>query len=222
MQPQDPLPRHRRLKGPKAGAVAGVVFSVLLITSLVLALFASPLSLLNNEARFAANSNLLLIALNLVPFAGVAFLWFIGAVRDHLGDREDQFFASVFFGSGLLFLAMLFVSSAVSGSLIFLYNLAATPTIATTYYNLGQFLSQEVLSTYGIKMAGVFMISTCTLFLRTQVIPKWMVWLGYGFAALMLLRIGHINRLGWVVLLFPLWVLLISIYILIDHYRKAS
>jgi len=214
MQPQDPLPRRRRLKGPKAGAIAGIVFSVLLITSLVLALFASPLNLLNSEARFAANSNLLLIALNLVPFAGVAFLWFIGAVRDHLGDREDQFFASVFFGSGLLFLAMLFVSSAVTGSLIFLYNLAATPTIATTYYNLGQTLSQELLNTYGIKMAGVFMISTNTLFFRTQVIPN-------GFAAVMLLRIGHINRLGWVVLLFPLWVLLISVHILIDHYRKS-
>jgi hypothetical protein len=220
MESPEPFSRRRRLKGPKAGAVAGIIFSVLLIISLVLVLNAHPLSLVSTEERMVENLNLVLIALNLVPFAGVAFLWFIGAVRDHLGDREDQFFASVFLGSGLLFLAMLFVSSAVSGSLIFLYNRATTAAIAASYYNLGQTLSQEVLSTYGVKMAGVFMISTCTLFIRTRVIPQWMAWLGYGFAALMLLRIGHINRLGWVILLFPLWVLLTSSYILIDNYRK--
>ena len=48
------------------------------------------------------------MGLYLVPFAGIAFLWFIGVVRDRIGEREDKFFATVFFGSGLLFVAMLF------------------------------------------------------------------------------------------------------------------
>ncbi len=56
------------------------------------------------------------MALNLVPFAGVAFLWFIGVLRDRLGQQEDRFFATVFFGSGLLFLAMLFAAAAVIGA----------------------------------------------------------------------------------------------------------
>jgi hypothetical protein len=55
------------------------------------------------------------LALYLVPFAGIAFLWFIGVLRDRLGELEDRFFATVFFGSGLLFLAMLFASAAVAG-----------------------------------------------------------------------------------------------------------
>ena len=55
---------------------------------------------------------LVAIALNLLPFAGIAFLWFIGVVRDRLGEGEDRFFATVFLGSGLLFVAMLFVSGA--------------------------------------------------------------------------------------------------------------
>ena len=42
--------------------------------------------------------------MNLIPFAGIAFLWFIGVLRDRLGEQEDRFFATVFFGSGLLFL----------------------------------------------------------------------------------------------------------------------
>jgi hypothetical protein len=55
------------------------------------------------------------IALNLVPFAGIAFLWFIGVLRDRIGEREDRFFATVFLGSGLLFVAMIFAAAAIAG-----------------------------------------------------------------------------------------------------------
>ncbi len=61
-------------------------------------------------AWLAADTTRIAFALNLVPFAGVAFLWFIGVLRDRLGQQEDRFFASVFFGTGLLFLAMLFAA----------------------------------------------------------------------------------------------------------------
>ncbi len=56
------------------------------------------------------------VSLNLVPFAGIAFLWFIGVLRDRIGEREDRFFATVFLGSGLLFVAMMFVAVAVAGA----------------------------------------------------------------------------------------------------------
>jgi hypothetical protein len=42
----------------------------------------------------ANNSNAVALGLNLVPFAGIAFLWFIGVLRDRLGEREDRFFAT--------------------------------------------------------------------------------------------------------------------------------
>jgi len=45
------------------------------------------------------NWNTVSLALNLLPFAGIAFLWFIGVVRDRLGQSEDRFFATVFLGS---------------------------------------------------------------------------------------------------------------------------
>ena len=60
----------------------------------------------------------MILALNLLPFAGIAFLWFIGVVRDRIGQGEDRFFATVFLGSGLLFIAMLFVTGAVAGGLV--------------------------------------------------------------------------------------------------------
>ncbi|HIK46442.1 MAG TPA: hypothetical protein IGR64_16405 [Leptolyngbyaceae cyanobacterium M65_K2018_010] len=215
-------PRRPRLRAPKAAAIAGIVFSVLLIISLVLILIASPTTLVSDRARLLAKTPILLVALNLVPFAGIAFLWFMGVVRDLLGEREDQFFATVFFGSGLLFLAMLFVSSAVTGSLLVLTDRLPNPELIAPLHNLGYTVARETLNTYGIRMAGVFMISISTLFLRTGIIPRWMVWLGYGFAAIMLFRIGHIDRLGWVTLLFPLWVLLISVYILVINYARSA
>ncbi len=78
------------------------------------------------------------------------------------------------------------------------------------------------MTNYGIRMAGVFMISTSSLFIRTRVIPRWLAGLGVGLAAIMILRIGYINQLGWIFLSFPLWVLRVSIYILVDNYRKQK
>jgi hypothetical protein len=63
-------------------------------------------------AWLKTSANTIALGLNLVPFAGIAFSWFIGVLRDRLGELEDRFFATVFLGSGLLFLAMLFASAA--------------------------------------------------------------------------------------------------------------
>ena len=58
------------------------------------------------------------------PYAGIAFLWFIGVIRDRLGDMEDRLFATVFLGSGLMFLALIFVSGAMAGGLLINYAIS--------------------------------------------------------------------------------------------------
>lgn len=210
-----------RLKAPKAAAIAGVVFSILLMISLVMVLITVPARVTDNDTWLDTSGQTLLLALNLIPFAGVAFLWFMGVVRDRMGVREDRFIATVFLSSGLLFLALLFVFAAITGSLILLY--ISQPAAARTpdYYAFGLIFAHDIFNTYALKMAGVFMLSTSTLFIRTQVIPRWMAFLGYGLAAIMLFRLSHLDRLGWVALTFPLWVLLVSLYILIDNYRQV-
>jgi hypothetical protein len=219
MTPAAPPPRRARLTAPKAAAIAGIMFSVLFITSLVLFLVALPANM-DTAAAFNAHRQTLILGLNLVPFAGIAFLWFMGVVRDRLGSNEDQFFSTVFLGSGLLFIAMLFTGAAVTGSLLTLYANEPNPQIAASYYAIGRTFAGEIVINYAIRVAGVFMISTATLFLRTGVLPRWLSFLGYGLALTMLFRVGHIDRLGWVVLFLPLWILLISIYVLIDNYRR--
>jgi hypothetical protein len=65
----------------------------------------------------------------------------------------------------------------------------------------------------------VFMISTCTLSLRTGIIPRWMAYLGLVLALLLLLGVGTFY---WVPLVFPLWVLLISVHILLADLGRSQ
>ncbi len=206
-------------KTPRAAAIAGILFSVLLITSLILIRISVPSTPVETGQWLDTHLNLVALALNLVPFAGIAFLWFIGVVRDRLGESEDRFFASVFLGSGLLFLAMLFASAAVAGGIISVYGASPGLLISSGVYTFGRAVTYEIMNVYAMKMAGVFMISTCTLSLRTGIIPRWMVIFGYALAVLLILSMGFFY---WAPLIFPLWVLLISIYILQENLGKPE
>ncbi len=221
MQQENQL-THHHVTAPKPAAIAGIVFSILLTISLVLMLRAMPTDPRDNGMWLISNGKALLLGLNLVPFAGIAFLWFIGVVRDWLGSNEDQFISTVFLGSGLLFVAMMFVLSAIAGSTIFLYIHQVDRSTASTYYTFGQTITNEILNAYMLKMAGVFMISTSTLLNRTRSIPKALALVGYVLAAILLFRSSHVDQLIWIALVFPLWVLLISVYMLMQNYRGTS
>jgi hypothetical protein len=205
-----------RLRAPRAAAIAGILFAVLLITSFLLLRLAVPADPLEAGAWLKTNANTVTLALNLIPFAGIAFLWFIGVLRDRLGEREDRFFATVFLGSGLLFLAMLFVSAAMVGGVIIAYKVQADQLLGSATFAFARAIMYEIMNIYAIKMAGVFMIVTSTLGIRTGFIARWITFFGYTVALLLLLSNRHIEG---ILLIFPLWVLLLSIHILIDNLR---
>jgi hypothetical protein len=207
------------LRAPRAAAIAGIIFSVLLITSLVLIRLSVPRDPLDPDSFIAGNARAVELALNLIPFSGIAFLWFIGVVRDRIGASEDRLFATVFLGSGLLFLAMLFASAAVAGGLILLYADAPGALAGSPVYLFGRVTAYEITNIYTVKMAGVFMVSTSTLALRTGILPRWMTFLGLALAIILLLSIGFVD---WILIVFPLWVLMISIYILIANMGRAQ
>jgi hypothetical protein len=153
------------------------------------------------------------LALDLVPFAGIAFLCFIGVLRTRMGELEDQFFATVFLGSGLLFVASLFGVAAVMRAQV--ETLAVGKVGIATYY-FGQRMSDALFNIFAIKMAGVFIVSTCTIGLRTAIIPRWIAIVGYACALLFLVVIANWK---WITFIFPLWMLLLSIYIFLADFR---
>jgi hypothetical protein len=207
------------LRTPRAAAIAGILFSILLMAALVLLRLSVPLDPLEPGAWVRTNSDRVTFALSLVPFAGIAFLWFIGVLRDRLGDREDRFFATVFLGSGLLFLAMLFVAAAVAGSTIIVYGAQGDALPQSVAYALARAFSYNIMNIYAVKIAAVFMITTSTIAISTGIAARWIAYLGYALAVFLLFGGGFTD---WTFLVFPLWVLLMSSYILVDNLRRAS
>jgi hypothetical protein len=159
------------------------------------------------------------LALSLFPFAGIAFLWFMGVVRDRLGQLEDQSFSTVFFGSGLLFLAMVFASAAIAGGTLATYAVESSRLLESGVYTFARMVMYRITNVYAIKMAGVFMISLGTIWVRTRVMPRWLALLTYSLALGLLLSISSSL---WVTLLFPGWVYVVSGYVLILNLRSLS
>jgi hypothetical protein len=177
------------------------------------------LSSTNTAAWLQGNTTSITLALTLVPFAGIAFLWFIGVVRDRLGKSEDQFFSTVFFGSGLLFLAMMFASAAIAGGILESYAIAADTLTKSGVIIFGRAIMYTITNVYAVRMAAVFMISLGTIWIRTRVMPRVFVVLTYALALLLLVSS---NLTLWLILVFPAWVFVISVFILIVSMRGGQ
>lgn len=204
---------------PRAAAIAGILFAALFSASIVLirlSVPADPTAL--NGWTDAARSQIGL-ALKLMPFAGIAFLWFVGVVRDRMGKFEDKFFSTVTLGSGLVFLAMSFIAMSVAAGMLAVYPIMKEQALATAIYSLNQSIYSQIFNTYGLKMAGVFMISISTLWLRTGVMPRWLSFFTYALALALLVTT---SLSLWMVLIFPAWVLLISVYILALNFSRRT
>ena len=161
---------------PRAAAVAGVAFALLFGAALLLVRLSIPGSIVERGGWLADPAGNLRLATDLLAWGGIAFLWFIGVVRTHIGVREDRFLASVYFGSGVLFLGMSFMAGAATQAL-----LAAHAQYGERFFDSGTFafggrLAYEMTNTYSLRMAAVFMFSLATLCHRTGAMPRLFVW----------------------------------------------
>jgi hypothetical protein len=208
---------RRSLKTPRAAAIAGILFALLYGAGLMLIRLSIPADQEADTAWLETNSRTVALALNLVPYAGIAFLWFIGVIRDRLGDLEDRFFATVFLGSGLLFLALIFAGAALAGGLLSSYAVESSALIESGVYSYSRAVTYNTVNIYAIRMAGVFMMSLGTIWLRTGLMQRGWALLTYALALVLLLSVSFSL---WVTLIFPGWVLAVSVYILILNIRE--
>ena len=204
-----------RMRTPRAAGIAGIIFSLLMITSDLIVWVSISSNPLGPAAAVVNHSRMITFALNLLSFAGIAFLWFIGVVRDRLGELEDRFFATIFLGSGLLYIAMVFTGAAVAGGIIAVLGKGTEGLVPSGAYALGRVEANQAIHLYATKMAGVFMTTTSAIALRTQIVPRRIAFLGYGLATIQLLSFEGIV---WVSLAFPVWVLLFSVSILAQDF----
>lgn len=197
---------------PRAAAAAGVLFAGLYGAAVVLVRLAWPDGVSERADLRADPVAMVSLALHLVAFGGIAFLWFMGVVRTRIGPHEDRFLSTVFMGSGLLFLALTFVAGALTAALLQVRLGIGVDQAPPPGFMIGARVAYELTNVYAVRMAGVFMFSLATLCLRTGALPRPLIWLSYGLASVLLLGI---TQTLWATLLFPLWVLCLSLYLLV-------
>ncbi len=209
---------ERKAATPAAGAVAGLLFAVLYSASMII--FMNTMAQIESGTGPSLESSLPAfdLSLGLIPFAGLFFLWFVAVARQRLGRFEDQFFATIFMGSGYIFLGLTFVAAALAGAS--LASAHQDPAFAgSSTYDFARLAVAQLLTIFIPKMLGVFMLSQSVLWLTTKVMPRWMALVALLVAFTLLLGLG---QPPWNVLIFPAWVALVSIYILVNHLRTPA
>jgi len=205
----------RAAETPRAAGIAGLVFSVLFVGSIALLREQPPqrASAKEIEAWYLGGHvrDLALVGLYLAPFAGIAFLWFIAVIRARVGRHEDQFLATVFLGSGLLFVALMFTATAAAIAPIATVKFQDAPLPGPDAFGLARGLAYAFLYIYAVRAGAVFIVVTSTIGLRTGTLPRWLALSGYAIALVILFGVS-LFRLS--VLLFPAWVAAVSIVIL--------
>jgi hypothetical protein len=199
----------------RAAGVAGIIFAVLFTASLFLLLGRAPVGATPVElATWIADAEQRwFVGLQMIPFAGIAFLWFLATIRNRIGRREDQFLATVFIGSGLLFVAMMFVGGAAAGAPVTVASIAHS-AIDPEAALIGRGIAYALYFVYGVKMAAVFILVSSTIGLRSGALPRWFCLLGYPTALILLLVIFFSEV---TVLVFPAWVTITSLILIFER-----
>jgi hypothetical protein len=206
-----------RIRRPASAAVAGIVFAVILGAVIVLLHNAAP-ALPSDAGKWADDEgrrDAVSTALNLIPFAGIAFLWFIAVIRAQVGPNEDRFVGTVFLGSGLVFVAMLFAAAASLKAVLLLQDGGLSPSLEIRAFAWS--VGAVLLGSFGARMAAVFTASVATVALRSGAVPRWLAYSGYA-TALLLLFTPPLAREAQ--LLFPAWILVISGFLLTGRHTR--
>lgn len=208
------------IKTPRAAGVAGIAFAVLFGIIVVMIHRVVPSNPHDAGTWLTRRSSRdeVQLALGLVPFCGIAFLWFMGAVRSRVGAAEDRFFATVFLGSGLLFVAMLFCLTAIFGALVTLADAhGGSPPLSV--WQLGRVATFNLTTVFAMRMAAVFTIAASTIALRARTHSRVIGWLGYVVGVALLFAASSVP---WLLLAFPAWVLVVSVELLVVSLRAAA
>jgi len=208
---------RKNIRSPRSAAVAGIVFSVLMFAVMIVT------GGLTSERASQATGDLLELwtdaarfAITLIPFIGIALLWFTGVVREHLGEKEDRFFSTIFFGSSIILVAILFVWGATMGASFSILNSAAGRSVENDIFVFGFSFMNQIISNYALRIAGVYMFSIGTIWTKSRAMPRWLTILTFIVATGFLFFANSVKEARFI---FPGWVFIVSAYILLLNYR---
>lgn len=197
--------------------IAGIAFAVLYTLSTYL-LTRTPLGAAS-EAEILAyygdsqQRTLILASMFIMPFAGIAFLYFMVFLRrmaNATGFTISRILANVQLAAGTIFIALLFVATAgltaVTASVQF-----ADANVDPLFARQMSFFSTNVILMFGMRMASMFVFTSSSIGRGAGLIPNWFGYIGYAVGVLLLLSATFS---AWFALLFPAWVVVACIIIL--------
>jgi len=211
---------QREVRSPRSAALAGILFSLLMGASMILLRNGAIVNPTEIDGEWLdAQSSTAAVVLVLIPFAGIAFLWFTGVMRDLVGELEDKFFATVFLSSGIILVVMMFVWASAFGAMFGTYQVVAGALNDFDVFIYATAFSNQIMGSYFLRMASVYMLSIGSLWTRTKVVPHWLTLVTYALAVPFLIFAGSIR---WARFVFPAWVLMVSIFILVLNFRRKD
>jgi hypothetical protein len=211
----------RAIQTPKAAAIAGILFAVIFAVALVLLRTTVPASP-DDAGEWLTDSSrrdAVLTAFGLVPVAGIVFLWEVGVLRDHFGEAEDRFLQTVFIGSAVLFIGMIFVASAIAAGMIVAAADTANGLVSSGGWEFARQTVYQLMIEYGMRMAGVFTLITTMILFRARLAPRWLIVFGFATAFVLMVVVSF---LAWAELTFPAWMFVLSLFVLVTNLRRRA
>ncbi len=195
----------------QAAGAAGLVFAALFTAAFVLLRTdAPPAGAAAFAEWWAASRDRITAGTYLVPFAGMAFIWFVAAVRRRIGHAEGLFFATVFLGSALIFISMTFATGAAAGAILAASSLE-NPAQMQAVAAVGHALGYALFFGFAVKMAAMFMLSVASIGRGSDALPRWLVILTITLGVASLVGNTFIEVIA---LVFPAWVVLVSLMLI--------
>ncbi len=205
-------------RGSRA-ALAGIVFSLLFVIGWLLVLDSPGIDATDDEILSfytdpRRRRSSLLAGVYVVPFAAVAFVWFLAALRDRIvraSRLEHAMFSAVQLISGTVFVTALFAVGATELAGVWMAEAVVDDAIdidaTRAVIGIGTAFAQIV----ALRSSAVFIAVSSTRATRAGLFPRWFGLVGTVAAGALLFV-----ATAWrpVVLLIPLWVLGTSIIIL--------
>lgn len=165
-----------------------------------------------------AQRHVILAGLYLMPFAGIAFIWFIVALRMWIGaqlPRENALLSNIQFVSGILYVALFFATAAAISALPASVEFSAAP-ISPIIARLFPQFGSALLFVFAMRMAAMFVFTTSSIARSAAILPWWFIYLGYCVGLFLLLSATFSQLL---VLIFPVWLLALCALLLRRAHR---
>ena len=210
----DPLLRRAAILTARLGIVQAIL---MLVSVWLLAYLPQPTSSDAALVAFYESADrrlVVLVGLYLMPFSAIAFLWFAVALRmwaERSTAKLDVLLSNVQLCSAIVFISLLLAGAAASTVPAITMELSTAPFDPTTARQFPQFGS-SLLVVLSMRLAAMFVFTTSNITRRHGLLPRWFALTGFAVGLFLLLS-ASLNP--FLVLVFPAWVLALSVLLLL-------